>query len=76
MDLRTYRFLENRTYKEIADVVGVHFSYLNQVATGRTLPGPKLAIRIEKATNFMVLRGDLRPDLWPPDTRKLVLIDK
>lgn len=29
--------------------------------------GPKLAIRIEQATNGLVSRSDLRPDLWPPE---------
>lgn len=35
------------------------------VVSGRVQAGFKLAIAIEEATDKAVMRGDLRPDLWP-----------
>ena len=64
MDLRTYRFVEDTTYTEIAKLIGIHKNYLNTLANGAKCSA-KMALRIEKALDYKVTRGDLRPDLWP-----------
>jgi DNA-binding transcriptional regulator YdaS (Cro superfamily) len=73
MDLITYRFMEKTNYRAMAKLIGIQSEYLNSIATGRTQCGPKMAIKIEKGLGGKVLRGDVRPDLWPPDPRKAVI---
>ena len=67
MDLRTYRFIKNTTYTQIAKDLGIDRNYFIDIANGREHPGAKLAIRIEQITEGKVPRSLLRPDLWPPE---------
>lgn len=67
MDLRTYRFVEDTTYTILAKKIKIHRNYLIMIANNRIRPGPKLAIKIEIGTDGKVSRGELRPDLWPPE---------
>ena len=41
------------------------YSKLHQIVSGKEESPARLAVAIETATNRAVLRGDLRPDLWP-----------
>lgn len=73
MDLKTYKFLEKTDYVAMAKIIGIQGNYLTMIAGGSAQCSAKMAIKIEKALDFKVLRGDLRPDLWPPDPRKAVI---
>lgn len=42
------------------------YDKLRLVITGKRQAGPKLAMRIEEATNGAIRRWELRPDLWSP----------
>lgn len=75
MDLKTYRYVNETTYAAMAKIIGgVNPEYLAAIGNGVRCSA-LMAIKIEKGLNFEVLRGDVRPDLWQPDTRKLVLSD-
>jgi DNA-binding transcriptional regulator YdaS (Cro superfamily) len=52
---------EKRTLAKAADTEVI---YLIQIAGGHAQPSPKLANRIEQATNGKVSRHDLRPDIF------------
>lgn len=68
MDLRTYRFIEETTYRKMAAAIGISSNYMICLANKKMIPGPQLTIRIEKILDFKVLKSDLRPDLWPPES--------
>lgn len=52
------------TKARIAAECGISRTWLSQILSGRKVPGPDLAIAIEKATGGAVTRADLRPDYW------------
>lgn len=41
------------------------YSHLHAVLKGAQTAGPMFAIAIERETEGVIKRGDLRPDLWP-----------
>jgi hypothetical protein len=41
------------------------YTWVYLYITGKVICPKKAALAIEAATNGAVLRGDLRPDLWP-----------
>lgn len=50
---------------EFAERCGVRpYSYLLAFASGNRHPSPKLAVVIERESNYMVMRWELRPDDW------------
>lgn len=50
--------------RETARLFGISAPYLNQIIHGIRNPSPRLAIRIEKATDGRVSRKELLPDIW------------
>ncbi len=50
--------------KRLADAIGVSRGYINHIATGRRKISPKICVVIEKETKGMILRSELRPDLF------------
>lgn len=54
---------------QIASDCGIGTDYLYQVLTGRKVPSAEIALAIERHTNFLVKRQELRPDdfwrIWP-----------
>jgi len=49
---------------EMAEFLGVSSTWLSLIIHGHRKPSPKLAVAIEKATQGLVLRNELRPDLF------------
>jgi hypothetical protein len=65
MDLKEYFATEpDGAIKEMATWLGVTPTWLSLLIHGHRVPSPKLAIAIEKATQGLILRKDLRPDLF------------
>ena len=49
---------------EMAQYLGISPTWLGQLLSGVRLASPKLAVAIEKATQGLVTRAELRPDLF------------
>lgn len=68
MDLQTY--ISDRERKaSLAKALATSPMYLWQLATrwkGRK-PSPEFAMKIEAATDGVVTRQELRPDIWQPE---------
>jgi DNA-binding transcriptional regulator YdaS (Cro superfamily) len=65
MDLKTYlSTLERGGPSRLAEVLDVSISFLSQMAAGTSAISPARCVAIEKATQGMVTRKDLRPDDW------------
>ena len=65
MDLKEYFSTEpGGAIKEMAMWLGVTPTWMSLVIHGHRKPSPKLAIMIEKATQGLILRKDLRPDIF------------
>ena len=65
MTLEEYFMTEPRGSKaEMAQYLGISPTWLGQLLSGVRLASPKLAVAIEKATQGLVTRADLRPDLF------------
>lgn len=50
--------------KEMADHLGITQTWLWLLLSGKRRPSPKLAKKIEKATQKLVTAKELRPDLF------------
>ncbi|MEB8488352.1 YdaS family helix-turn-helix protein [Acidithiobacillus ferriphilus] len=62
-------FIVNLTIAEkraLAEHAGTKLIYLHQIAGGFSAPSARLAIRVERATNGVVTREELRPDIFGP----------
>lgn len=65
MDLKTYFSTEPiGSIKEMAEYLGVTPCWISLLINGHRKPSPKLAKRIEEATQGLVTRQELRPDLF------------
>jgi DNA-binding transcriptional regulator YdaS (Cro superfamily) len=65
MTLEEYFMTEPRGSKaEMAQYLGISPTWLGQLLSGVRLASPKLAVSIEKATQGLVTRAELRPDLF------------
>ena len=65
MNLRHYFSEEPRGAKiEMARHLGITAEWLSKLISGKVQPSPALAKRIEEATQGLVTREDLRPDLF------------
>jgi len=65
MNLKEYFKEEPKgAINEMAEFLGISPTWLSLIIHGRRKPSPKLAIAIEKATQKLVFRKDLRPDLF------------
>jgi len=73
MNLKSYISSGYGKAKELACEIGVHPSFLSQMAGGDRSVSAEYAVAIEQATNGAVTRKDLRPnDFWKiwPDLSK------
>lgn len=73
MNLKSYISSGYGKAKELASEIGIHPSFLSQMAGGDRAVSPEYAVAIEQATNGAVTRKDLRPnDFWKiwPDLSK------
>lgn len=69
MNLKTYFADDPRGAKaEMAEHLGITPTWISLIISGKRIASPKLAIAIELATESLVTRQDLRPDLfgYPP----------
>jgi DNA-binding transcriptional regulator YdaS (Cro superfamily) len=65
MELKDYFKEEPKgAINEMAEFLGVSSTWLSLIIHGRRKPSPKLAVAIEKATQGLVARKQLRPDLY------------
>jgi DNA-binding transcriptional regulator YdaS (Cro superfamily) len=64
MDLKTYIQDERGNASALAETLGIPLSYLSQMASGNRAITPERASAIERATNGVISRRDLRPDDW------------
>ena len=65
MNLQHYFSEEPRGAKiEMARHLGITAEWLSKLISGKVQPSPALAKRIEEATQGLVTREDLRPDLF------------
>ena len=49
---------------EMANYLGISPEWMSKLIAGTHLASPKLAVRIEEATQGLVTRKELRPDLF------------
>lgn len=49
---------------------GSSVQYLYLIFSGHKVSGPRLAVKIEEATDGKVKRTDLRPDIFGPEPRR------
>ena len=59
MKLLTYRLKNKLTLSELAERLKISIGHLNMVESGKRLAGPKLAAKIEKATEGDVSFNDV-----------------
>jgi DNA-binding transcriptional regulator YdaS (Cro superfamily) len=52
------------TQQKMAEQCGVSQAAVSKWKRGKGLPSAKASVRIEKATNRLVAREDLRPDIF------------
>ena len=65
MDLKTYFLEEPRgARKEMADYLEITPTWMSLLIHKKVKPSPELAIRIEKATQKLVSRKELLPDIF------------
>jgi DNA-binding transcriptional regulator YdaS (Cro superfamily) len=65
MDLKTYFLEEPRgARKEMADYLEITPTWMSLLIHKKVKPSPELAIRIEKATQKLVSRRELLPDIF------------
>ena len=65
MTLTEYFATEPRGAKmEMAEYLGISATWLSLLMSGRKRASPLLAIKIEEATQQLVSREELRPDLF------------
>jgi DNA-binding transcriptional regulator YdaS (Cro superfamily) len=65
MTLNEYFSEEPRGAKsEMAAYLGISLTWLSLVINGKRKVSPKLALAIEEATQGLVKKADLRPDLF------------
>lgn len=61
--------LERGGKTKFANKINVSKSFLRQMETGKTPVPPQTAKKIESASNGLVTKEDLRPDLWNASER-------
>ena len=74
MDIKTYIQENPGAATKLAAFLGIPLTYLSQMASGGRAVSPVRAVAIEKATNGVVTRQDLRPNdwdaIWPELSKK------
>ena len=51
---------------QLAKQINASPAYVRQLSSGFRQPSFKMAMAIEKATNGLVTKEELRPDIYPP----------
>lgn len=64
--LKFYRGLDRNAKAALSEELCTSRAYLSQIAYGHRHAGPAFAKRIELATDGVVTRYDLRPDIFDP----------
>jgi len=65
MNLRSYLASQNRgEASKLAARLGISISYLSQMSTGKSAISASRCVEIERETNGLVTRQELRPDDW------------
>ena len=65
MTLNEYFLTEPRGSKiEMAEYLGISQTWLSLIISGRKFASAKLCVKIEEATQKLVTRKDLRPDIY------------
>ena len=67
MDLKTYLEKSGATQAQLAERCGVTPSMVSQWISGHRPIAAEKVIPIELATDGLVRRHELRPDIYPPD---------
>lgn len=62
--IETYRKLKEMSQAALGRIVGVSGQHIHLIESGARLPSPELAKKIEAATDGLVTRHQLRPDIW------------
>lgn len=71
MQLSEYFSTEPRGSKvEMAKYLGITATYMSLLIHGKRRPSAPMALSIERATQNLVTRQELRPDLYPVDMEK------
>lgn len=65
-----WKNLSSSERERLAKASGTASAYLYQIAAGYRKPSPLLAQRIEAASNGLVTRQDLRPDVYGKPKRR------
>ena len=69
MNLHEYFSTEPRGSKvEMAKYLGITTTYMSLLIHGKRRPSAPMALSIERATQNLVSRQELRPDLYPVDS--------
>jgi DNA-binding transcriptional regulator YdaS (Cro superfamily) len=72
MKLSEYFSTEPRGSKvEMAKYLGITATYISLLIHGKRRPSGAMALSIERATQGLVTRSELRPDLYPVDMEKV-----
>lgn len=72
MTLSDYFKEEPRGAKiEMAKYLGITATYISLLIHGKRRPSGAMALSIERATQGLVTRSELRPDLYPVDMEKV-----
>lgn len=65
MTLEEYFSTEPRGAKhEMAQYLGITDTYMSLLIHGKRRPSPQMAIAIDQATQGLVTKGELRPDIF------------
>jgi DNA-binding transcriptional regulator YdaS (Cro superfamily) len=59
MKLIEWKQLKNISNKDMAKLIGIHFSYVTHILKNRRRPSPDLALKIEQATGGQVTAMEL-----------------
>lgn len=71
MTLAEYFATEPRGAKiEMAQYLGITATYISLLIHGKRRPSGPMALSIERATQGLVTRHELRPDLYPVDSEQ------
>ena len=63
-DIKTYRQRAGKTQATCAKELGITTVYFSDLERGVFQPGPPLAVKIEKWSEYNIDKSTLRPDIW------------
>jgi DNA-binding transcriptional regulator YdaS (Cro superfamily) len=55
----------------MAQYLGITATYMSLLIHAQRRPSPQMAVKIEQATQGLVTRAELRPDIFVDDPRQL-----